>query len=133
MDGTTSTPVNTQGLRPLDPTEHRLEIAWGIILSVLTCGIYNIYWNYRQFNTMNVLLGHHEYDFIKWLLLTIITCGLYHIYYEYKMGSDLAQILINNGQRDPGNLPLIGLVLSIFGLSVIVDAVFQHELNKLCR
>lgn len=114
-------------------SDHRIEIAVGIILSVLTCGLYNIYWNYRQFAAMNALLGREEYNFVSWLLLSIVTCGLYHIYYEYKMGSDLYEWLKSNGREVSSNLPLIGLILSCFGLTVIADAVYQHELNKLAK
>lgn len=112
-------------------SEHRVEIAAGLILSIVTCGLYNIYWNYRQMLALNALLGREEYDFVKWLLLSIITCGLYHVYYEYKMGSDLFAWLKENGREVSNNLPLIGLLLSIFGLTVIADAVYQHEINKL--
>ncbi len=112
-------------------SEHHLDIATGIILSLVTCGIYNIYWNYRQFQTMNALLGREEYKFLMWLVLSLVTCGLFHIYYEYKMGSDLYAYLKEQG-RDPNpNLPVIGLVLACFGLTIITDAVYQHELNKL--
>ena len=112
-------------------SEHHIEIAAGIILSLLTCGIYNIYWNYRQFLAMNALLGREEYKFVPWLLLSIITCGLYHIYYEYKMGSDLYSWLKEHDRVVNPNLPVIGLVLSCIGLTVITDAIYQHELNKL--
>jgi len=116
--------------KPLS-SEHHLDIATGIILSLITCGLYNIYWNYRQFQAMNALLGREEYKFLMWLVLSIVTCGLFHIYYEYKMGSDLYTYLKEQG-RDPNpNLPVIGLVLACFGLTIITDAVYQHELNKL--
>jgi hypothetical protein len=111
--------------------EHRIDVATGIILSVVTCGLYNVYWNYRQMAAMNALLGRAEFDFTKWLLLTIVTCGLYHIYYEYKMGSDLQTWLDQNGVVVSPNLGVVGLALSIVGLTVIADAVYQHELNKL--
>lgn len=114
-------------------TDHRIEIVVGIILSVLTCGLYNIYWNYRQFAAMNALLGREEYNFVSWLLLSIVTCGLYHVYYEYKMGSDLYEWLKSHGREVSSNLPLIGLLLSCFGLTVVADAVYQHELNKLVK
>lgn len=112
-------------------SEHQLDIATGIILSLITCGFYNIYWNYRQFQTMNALLGREEYKFVMWLILSIVTCGLFHIYYEYKMGSDLYAYLKERGQEVNPNLPVIGLVLACFGLTIITDAVYQHELNKL--
>jgi hypothetical protein len=118
------------GPKPLT-SEHRIDVAVGIVLSVATCGLYNVYWNYRQMRAMNALLGRHEYDFVHWLLLSVITCGLYHVYYEYKMGSDLQTWLDQNGVKVSPNLGVVGLALSIVALTVIADAVYQHELNKL--
>jgi hypothetical protein len=112
-------------------SEHRIDVAVGLILSIVTCGLYNIYWNYRQMRAMNALLGREEYEFVKWLVLSIVTCGLYHVYYEYKMGSDLQTWLDQNGVVVSPNLGVVGLALSIVGLTVIADAVYQHELNKL--
>ena len=112
-------------------SEHRIDVAMGIILSVITCALYNIYWNYRQMRAMNALLGREEYDFVKWLILTIVTCGIYHVYYEYRMGSDLQNWLTQNGRVVSQNLPLVGLLLSCVGLTVVADAIYQHELNKL--
>lgn len=116
--------------KPLS-SEHRIDIAAGIIFSIITCGLYNIYWNYRQMQAMNALLGRPEYDFMKWLLLSIVSCGLYHVYYEYKMGSDLQTWLVQNNRVVNPNLAIVGLILSIFGLTVIADAIYQNELNKL--
>ena len=89
--------------KPLS-SEHQIEIATGIVLCLVTCGFYNIYWNYRQFLAMNQLLGREEYKFVPWLLLSLVTCGLYHIYYEYKMGSDLYNWLKENGRDANPNL-----------------------------
>jgi hypothetical protein len=111
--------------------DHHLDIAVGIILSIVTCGLYNIYWNYREFEAMNKLLGREEYNFWAWLILSIFTCGIYHIYYEYKMGSDLYVYMKEQGLEVNPNLPMLGLILSIFGLTIIADAVYQHELNRL--
>jgi hypothetical protein len=117
--------------KPLS-SEHHIEIATGIVLCLVTCGFYNIYWNYRQFLAMNQLLGREEYKFWPWLLLSIVTCGLYHLYYEYKMGADLYSWFKESGRDANPNLPVIGLVLSCIGLTIITDAVYQHEINKLC-
>ena len=48
------------------------------------------------------------------------------------MGSDLFNYLKTRGIEVSPNLPVIGLVLSLFGLTIIADAVYQHELNRLC-
>lgn len=112
-------------------SEHHVDVAFGIILSVITCGLYNVYWNYRQMKAMNALLGRPEFDFGKWAVLTLVTCGIYHIYYEYRMGNELQTWLMQNGRPTNPHLALIGLLLSVFGLTVVADAVYQHELNKL--
>lgn len=112
-------------------TEHHVDIAAGIIFSVISCGIYNVYWNYRQMKAMNELLARPEFDFGKWAILTLLSCGIYHIYYEYRMGAELQAWLTQNGHPVNPHLAVIGLILSICGLTVVADAVYQHELNKL--
>jgi hypothetical protein len=112
-------------------SEHHVDIVAGIIFSVITCGLYNIYWNYRQMKAMNVLLGREEFNFAKWAILTLVTCGIYHIYYEYRMGAELQAWLTQNGLPVNPHLAITGLILSIFGLTVVADAIYQNELNKL--
>ena len=117
-------------LKPLS-SEHRVSIATAIVLSFLTCGIYNIYWNGLQFDAMNRLLGREEFKWGWWLVLSLLTCGLFHIYYEYKMGRELANYLRQTGRGNKDALPIIGLALSFCGMTVIADAVYQMELNEL--
>jgi hypothetical protein len=112
-------------------SEHHVDVAAGIIFSVISCGIYNVYWNYRQMKAMNALLGREEFDFGKWAILTLLSCGIYHVYYEYRMGNELQEWLTQNGRSVNPNLATMGLILSICGLTVVADAVYQHELNKL--
>jgi hypothetical protein len=112
-------------------SDHRIDIAVGIILSLVTCGLYNIYWNYREMQSLNAMLGREEYNFIHWAILSLVTCGIYHIYYEYKMGSDIYLHMRDRGLDANPNLPVIGLLLSLFGLWIIADAIYQHEINRL--
>lgn len=111
--------------------EYEIPVALGLVLSVITCGIYNVYWNYVQIQAMNALLGRREYDFTKWLVLTLVTCGIYHVYFEYKMGNDLYAYLKGIGRDVSPALQIIGVVLAILGLTVVTDAIYQHELNSL--
>jgi hypothetical protein len=113
--------------------EFFVDITWGIVFSLITCGLYNIYWNARQFRAMNALLGREEYKFWAWILLSVFTCGLFHIYYEYKMGSDLHAFMTSKGIPVNQNLAVIGLVLSCFGLTIVSDAIYQHELHRLVQ
>lgn len=106
------------------------NIVVSLILTILTCGIYDLYWNAKQMKTMNGLLEREELLFWTWLLVSIITCGLFHLYYEYKMGLALVEIQEKYDTRVDNNLPIISLALSIFGFSFVVDAIHQNEINK---
>jgi Domain of unknown function (DUF4234) len=106
-------------------SEHVRSIALSILLTLVTCGLYNLYWQYRQMQSVNDLLERDEYSFWPWLLLTLLTCGLYHIYHEYRMSEDIAR----STGRDPKSNRRIAVVLSVFGLSIVVDAIQQSHIN----
>jgi len=106
------------------------SVAEGIILTLITCGIYNLFWNWHQMETCNDLVGRREFDPGKVFLLSLVTCGLYFIYYQYSMGGVIVEIQRKRAVPPFENLPAISLLLSLFGLSIIVDSIHQHELNK---
>ncbi|HAH32711.1 MAG TPA: hypothetical protein DCL44_10405 [Elusimicrobia bacterium] len=106
------------------------SIAEGMIFTLITCGIYNIFWNIHQMETCNELAGRQEFSPGKIILLSLVTCGIYFVYYQYCMGEIIVEIQRNRSVTPYENLPLISLVLSLCGLSIIVDAIHQHELNK---
>ncbi len=116
--------------QPITPKSY-INIPLYLILTILTCGIFNLYWNYRQMEACNALLNRREFSFWIWLLLSILTCGIYHIFYQYKMGAAIVEIqhLMNRDLFDKH--PLISVFVTIIGLSVVVDCIHQHEINKI--
>ena len=106
------------------------SIALGIIFSLLTCGIYALYWQYKQMETLNAWLRRNEYSFWLWLLLSIVTCGIFGIYYEYKMASGINEIQHNNDWYVANNLAVICVVLAVFGIGIASLAIQQSEINK---
>ena len=103
------------------------SIALDIVLTIFLCGLWNIWVQARQMDALNFLLREPRYNFWKWLLLCLITCSLYHIYHEYKMSKDLCLLM----GRSESDRPLIHLVLTCVGLSIVVDALQQSEINDL--
>jgi hypothetical protein len=116
-----------------NPKRHEADIVINILFSILTCGLYNIYWNYREMLAVNDLLGRKEFSFLSWSLLSMVTCGLYHIYFEYRMGRAIVELQERHGIDPEYLLPTISLTLTIFQLWIITDAIQQHEINKVCR
>ncbi len=106
------------------------SIVTDLLLTVITCGLYGLYWQYKQMETLNAWLRRKDFSFGLWLLLSIITCGIFAIYYEYKMAKGINEIQELNSMRVASDLPIICLVLSIFGLAFVSLAIQQLEINK---
>lgn len=102
------------------------NIAFDLIFTILTFGLYNIYVNYKQMQTLNSMLGTKKYDFWPWLLFCILTFGLYHIYHEFRMTNDLTVLL----KRPDKNETILCIILLVVGFTPIVDAVQQHMINQ---
>jgi hypothetical protein len=116
-----------------EKSNYDLSIPVYLILTLITCGLFNLYWNYKQMEACNYLLKRQDFKFAHWLLFSIITCGIYHIFYQYKMGSAIVEIQRNTNKAVFDSLPIISCFVTIFGLSVVVDCIHQHEINKIVR
>ncbi len=107
-------------------SEHVRSIGLDIVLTLLTCYLFNLYIQYRQMLAVNDMLKQERYNFVLWLVLTIITCGLYHLYHEYRKSKDIAEVMQNPNSLEP----ILSVVLAAFGLGIITDAIQQTEINK---
>jgi hypothetical protein len=103
------------------------NVALDIVLTLLLCGLWNIVVQYGQIETLNQLYREEKYSFWKTYLLSLVTCGIYLIYFEYKKATDFAHFTAP-GTED-GSDGVIAVVLAIFGLNFVYDAIFQSKLN----
>lgn len=66
------------------------NIAVCIILSIVTCGIYGLYWLVCLTNDTNTAAGTTDGTSGGMvLLLTIVTCNIYSLYWGYKQGEKI--------------------------------------------
>ncbi len=100
-----------------------------IVLSIITCGIYGLYWLVCLNDDVNTVTGKPGTSGGMVLLFTILTCGIYGIYWAYKMGDKLDQARAEHG-APTGSLAILYLVLDLFGLSIVTWALIQCEINK---
>lgn len=111
------------------PIIENRSIALAIVLSILTCGIYSIYWYISMVDDANKV--SNELDSTSGgvtLLYSILTCGIYKMYWAYKAGKQLYNAGKIHG-KDIADNSVLYLVLSIVGLSIVSDALIQNELN----
>lgn len=110
------------------PIEER-NIAMVIILSLITCGIYGIYWFVKMTDEAKQLSSSDNAGGGLAFVYTLITCGIYTIYWNYKMGKNMYEA----GQKYGINIEdnsVIYLVLSLFGLEIVSECLMQNDLNK---
>jgi len=108
------------------PEEFYKNIFLDILFTLLTCGLFNIWIQYRQIQALNLMLNEEKYKFLHWSLFTLLTCGLYHIYHEWRMSRDLAKLSGRDDSIEGG----LAIVLSVVGLTIIVDAIQQSRINE---
>jgi len=95
-----------------------------IIFSLITFGIYGLYWFVKLTNETNALATSKTASGGLAIFFTIITFGIYSIYWFYKTGAKIDEI---NGSGSNG---IVYLILGIFGLGIVAYCLCQSELNK---
>lgn len=108
------------------------NIATAIILSLFTCGIYNIYWFITLTDEINSLSDEKDTSGGVAFLLSLITCGIYGIYWSYKMGQKL-YVAGRQNDKAIGDNGVLYLVLTLFGFGIIAECLMQNDLNKFTR
>ncbi|SFR59148.1 DUF4234 domain-containing protein [Anaeromicropila populeti] len=106
------------------------NIALCIILTLITCGIYGLYWMICLNSDSQIVSKDTGVSGGLLILLSIVTCGIYTIYWMYKLGDRIDMAKASRGVTS-ANTGVLYLVLTIFGLSIISYCLAQNELNKL--
>ena len=108
------------------------DIAIAIILTIVTCGIYSIYWFVVMTDEIGEVSGDRSISGVMALLLTFVTCGIYGYYWAYKMGQQLTSAKQARGMPvSSTELSVLYLILQLFGLSIVNYCLMQNELNSM--
>lgn len=100
-----------------------------ILLSIVTCGIYAMYWFVVVTNEVDAVTEDYGPGGGMSLLFTILTCGIYGIYWAWKTGDKLDASRVRHGAV-PGSFAVLFLILNLLCLSVVTLAIVQSELNR---
>ncbi len=103
------------------------NIAVCIILTIITCGIYGIWWMVKLNDEINFMSGEPgATSGVAVWLLSIVTCGIYGLYWYYRMGERCDRI-----KNNPyGNSGLLYLVIGLFGFGIVNYCLMQDTINR---
>ncbi len=107
------------------------NIVVAIILSVVTLGIYGIYWMVSLSNDIvKASKGKHfTTNGIVAFLLGMVTFGIYTFYWMFKLGQSVSTI---KGDEN-GSDSVIYLILTFLGFSPVALILAQVEVNKVAE
>ena len=103
-----------------------------ILLSIVTCGIYGLYWFITLTDDASRANDDPSFTGVKAFLLTLVTCGIYNIYWNYKIGKEMYEANHKRGIQSSDNSVLY-LVLGIFGFGIVTYCLVQNELNVIAK
>ncbi|MCI8413420.1 MAG: DUF4234 domain-containing protein [Clostridia bacterium] len=101
------------------------SIGLAILFSIITFGIYAIYWFVKLTNDTNELDPEHKtMGGVAAFFVSLVTFGIYGIYWNYKLGVKAGNI---GGDKSMG---IVYLLLGLFGLGIVNYCLAQSTLNK---
>ncbi|MCL1787477.1 MAG: DUF4234 domain-containing protein [Defluviitaleaceae bacterium] len=109
-------------------TLERRSIGTAIVLTIVTCGIYALYWEFKLWDSLykaNNMPSRAGTD----LVLSLVTFGIYTVYMHYKAGKLEASAAVLHGLA-PKDDSMLYLILTIFGLGIVSMAILQSNINN---
>lgn len=112
-----------------------------ILLSLVTCGIYSLYFTYKMAHDVNIACAGDDENtagLVVYILLSIITCGIYCFYWQYKIGNRLAANAPRYGLHFQENgttvlmWDIFGAVLCCVGPFIAMNILIKNT-NAICR
>lgn len=103
------------------------KIAVSILLSIITLGLYKIYWHYLLVKNTHIITKNESGCVKEMLCLTFVP--FYSLYWWFTRGKQTRKILEERGEPVLGS-ELEYLILWIHGLDIISMAIMQNDFNS---
>lgn len=112
------------------------SVGIAILLSIITCGIYGIYWLIMLNDETNYVSGHQQDGTSGGVvfLLTLVTCGIYGYYWCYKQGEKLNEAKMQRGIMVDSSAEVLWLIQVLrYFILYFQSLVLALFLMLLCR
>lgn len=114
----------------------RRDLVVVALLTVFTCGIYALYWQYKTTEELKTVSRKDLNPGLE-LLLSFITCGLFSIYAHYRNAQIVTeQMKALRGSHEDKSVVILALDVAslVVGVTwVVAVVILQDELNKLAE
>ncbi len=107
------------------------SIYQSVFFSIITCGIYGLYWFFSMMMTIYTIDERTE-DVGLEVLYFFLTCGIYSYVIYYRLAKSLNRIYKKLNIDSNVNVFMF-LVLNTVGLGVVNSCIMQEELNTLAN
>ena len=102
-----------------------------VVLSIVTCGIYYLYWIYKTTDEIKNFMGREDINPALELILVLVTCNIYSLYWYYKYGKIVylemtSKVGMDNSEDSTVLLVILGLLVY-----VVAGAIMQDKLNAI--
>src|SRR5690625_5378537 len=91
------------------------NIGIAIILSIITCGLYYLYWIFAMTREIAHLNNAPTFSGGLTIILGIVTCGIYFLFWFYQVGEHLTQLKAKHNMP-ASNDSLLLVILAVFSL-----------------
>ncbi len=112
----------------MDTNYYKQNILVSILLYILTCGLYSLFWLYQIGSCLYEVNGKENKAGID-LILGIVTCGIYFLVVYYNYGKLASNYKSEKGLALSDN-SILYLVLALLGFSIVNLIVMQLEINN---
>lgn len=106
----------------------RREPVLVLIFSIITCGIYYLYWIYQTTDELGAYLQNDNNPVLD--LLLCMFCAPYQIYWMYKISRQAAEAQEKAGNTRITDNAVLNLILTIFGLGIVASMILQSSINE---
>ncbi len=100
-----------------------------LILSLLTCGLFSIYWFIALAGDIRTLREAHEPRGVFDYIIGFLTCGIYTLVCYYRYPKYIVEIQQKKGM-EINDISVLSLILGIF-FGLVSLALIQNEVNKI--
>lgn len=102
-----------------------------VLLSIVTCGIYYLYWIYKTTDEIKNFMGREDINPALELILVLVTCNIYSLYWYYKYGKIVYLEMTSKAGMDNSEDSTVLLVILGLLVYVVACAIMQDKLNSI--